>query len=337
MYKKIISINEDIKTEISICIPTYKRINPLIRCLESVLKLNKTNLKIEVVISSNAKLDEHVISFLKKNFKDTGYKLSVYEQEKNIGLYKNWNFLLNLASSEWSTILNDDDILDTKWTSYVLEYINSDNNNGESMFAPSIGMFGSKIPNMRSSSINKFFQKIRFYKKDYVSLNFFDILNRTVIGGVLNVLFKTEYARKISFFDEYHYGAADYLFISNYIIDYGGFRRLEIGGYYNWEDNDTLKKNRKAKFLIQSYKIRKNIILDQINLKPIRILFHYGNYIHLYLSYLNYREEDDSFRIYIFEKLFFSRLSIISKVPDKILRLILRVIYFFGIFKSYKK
>lgn len=337
MHKKIISINEDIKTQISICIPTYKRINPLIRCLESVLKLNKTDLKIEVVISSNAKLDDYVISFLNKNFNDSKYKLSVFEQEKNIGMYKNWNFLLNSASSEWFTILNDDDILDTKWTSYVLEYINSDNNNGESMFAPSIGMFGSKIPRISSSRINKFFQKIRFYKKDYVSLSFFDILNRTVIGGVLNILFKTENARKISFFDKYYHPSADYLFISNYIIDYGGFRRLEIGGYYNWEDNDTFKKNRKAKFVIQSYKIRKDLILAQIDSKPIRMLFNYGNYIHLYLSYLNYREEDDSFRIYIFEKLFFSRLSIISKVPDKILRLILRVIYFFGVFKSYKK
>ena len=216
--------------------------DPLIRSLRSITSLNTSNLKIEVMISSNSKLDDVVKEFILENFDNSKYKVSVFEQDENIGMYGNWNFLLNSASSKWLTILNDDDVLDKNWINYVDNYLHSTLNNNMSLLAPSIKMFGSKIPTSNSSKMNKFFQKIRFYNKDYVSLSLFDILNRTIIGGVLNILFNTKHARKILFFDKYYHPSADYLFVSDYIIQHGGYRQIEVGGHYNWEDNDTFKK-----------------------------------------------------------------------------------------------
>tara|TARA_X000001036_G_scaffold431178_1_gene465038 strand:+ start:515 stop:1576 length:1062 start_codon:yes stop_codon:yes gene_type:complete len=337
MFKTIMILNKELSTDISICIPTYKRVKPLIRCLKSILDLKITNLSIEIIISANSELNDEVKEYIIKNFKVSTFKVNVIEQKNNIGMYKNWNFLLNIATSDWITILNDDDILDNSWTTYVDNYLNSSLNNNKSLFAPSIEMFGSKIPNSNSSKYNKFFQKIRFFKKEYISLSLFDVLNRTIIGGVLNVLFHKDSAKEIYFFDKYYHPSADYLFVSSYIIKFGGYRKLDIGGYYNWEDNDTFKKNRKAKFVIQSFKIRQEIILQEVKYKLVRPVFNLANYIHLYLSYFNYRFEDNKFRINILEKQFYGDFSVMSKVPKKALRIFLRVIYFFGDFKKFSK
>ena len=95
MHKNLINLNKNLVTDVSICIPTFQRVDPLIRSLRSITSLNTSNLKIEVMISSNSKLDDVVKEFILENFDNSKYKVSVFEQDENIGMYGNWNFLLN--------------------------------------------------------------------------------------------------------------------------------------------------------------------------------------------------------------------------------------------------
>ncbi len=328
MFVTLFNLNEDFQTDISICIPTYKRVDSLIRTLSSLLNQD-LKINIEILISANAPLNIKVINFLNKNFStNVNFKLRVYEQSNNIGLYGNWNFLIDNASSEWITILNDDDILSSKWLNYANEFIGSSISSSKSLYAPSIEMFGPKKPESNSSDLNKLIKKIRFFGSNVIKVTLFDILHRTILGGALNIVFNKDCASKIRFYDKRDYPSADYLFIAEYIQKFGGYRDIRIGGYYNWDHNDSLKKNRKVKFLLQSYKIRQKIIYEEC--KKNWLFYKYlslGNYIHLYLSYFNYRYEDPSLRIKSLEQRFFQKKIGISIIPNKILRIILRIIY----------
>lgn len=89
---------------ISICIPAYKRVDSLIRLLESIEIQTFKNF--EVVITDDSPDDS--VQILTESFKEK-FPLLYYKNSTSLGTPANWNTCIDKASGEWIKIMHDDD------------------------------------------------------------------------------------------------------------------------------------------------------------------------------------------------------------------------------------
>jgi glycosyltransferase involved in cell wall biosynthesis len=97
---------------LSIVIPTYNRVNKLLRLLNNIeAEMVDSNLShlIQILVSDNASSDDtqEVVS----NFETTKFKFEYFRQEKNIGFDGNVRFLYDVAKTDYVWFFSDDDIL----------------------------------------------------------------------------------------------------------------------------------------------------------------------------------------------------------------------------------
>lgn len=92
-------------TRITIGIPTYNRATLLKRSIQSALDQNCPNLRI--VVADNASNDS--TPSVVKSFQDP--RIDYLRNETNLGLYRNWNRILETNKSTFCCILPDDDEL----------------------------------------------------------------------------------------------------------------------------------------------------------------------------------------------------------------------------------
>ena len=228
--------NGSVQVDVSIVIPTYKRIDLLRKCLKSIIAQNKvSNLSIEVVVCSND------CNF---QIKDLGIWLdpvifNIYVNEKNVGMCENMNRCFQNANGKYIAYVQDDDVLLPNYLEEIKKIIVSDD----------IEKFDCIIPNryyyMPDSALTTQFGKkaIRnMYIKNYICRFFqigkaipkFQKINPydTMItmypfysgGPTCGIVFKKESLYNFGGFDiRYPYGF-DYSFFMNFqkniMLDY---------------------------------------------------------------------------------------------------------------------
>jgi glycosyltransferase involved in cell wall biosynthesis len=117
-------LNDNNKEGLSICIPTYNRLENLRETLESVLKLKELKrINYEIVISDDSRDDitERYIRRLKNN------KIR-YFKNRFKGQFNNLNNLINKSQKKWILFLHDDDLLASNYLQKVLPYTKSNLN-----------------------------------------------------------------------------------------------------------------------------------------------------------------------------------------------------------------
>ncbi len=95
---------------LSICIPTYNRVNQLDNCLNSILisKKKVDNFNFEICISDNCS-EEDTESIIKKYNKELTIKYN--RNEKNFGFAINGIKTVSMAKGEYSWMIGDDDLI----------------------------------------------------------------------------------------------------------------------------------------------------------------------------------------------------------------------------------
>jgi glycosyltransferase involved in cell wall biosynthesis len=96
---------------VSICIPTYNRAGMINRAIESAL--GQTYRNIEVIVVDNASSDntDAVVATY------TDERLTYIKNERNVGLFGNFNRCIELATGKYLHILHSDDYIDSGFTS----------------------------------------------------------------------------------------------------------------------------------------------------------------------------------------------------------------------------
>ena len=105
---------------ISICIPTYNGSQYIEKCIESCLAQSYRN--IEIIVCDDCSSDSllNVLNpYLKKD-----YRITFYQNEKNLGLVGNWNKCMNYASGEYIKWLFQDDWMDVNAIEEFVEIAN---------------------------------------------------------------------------------------------------------------------------------------------------------------------------------------------------------------------
>ncbi|KQC04384.1 MAG: hypothetical protein APR53_03295 [Methanoculleus sp. SDB] len=104
---------------VSICIPTFNRARMVGKAIESAL--NQTYTHIEVIIVDNASTD--TIEDVVASFPDTRVKF--FKNEKNLGLFGNFNRCIDLAHGEYIHILHSDDYINENFTETCVSFLES--------------------------------------------------------------------------------------------------------------------------------------------------------------------------------------------------------------------
>ncbi|MDD5189286.1 MAG: glycosyltransferase [Methanoregula sp.] len=104
---------------VSICIPTYNRAGMVNRAIESALAQSYKH--IEVLVVDNASDDD--IESVIATYHDP--RLKFFKNDRNIGLFGNFNRCVELAKGEYVHILHSDDSLDSDFTQTCVKFLNA--------------------------------------------------------------------------------------------------------------------------------------------------------------------------------------------------------------------
>lgn len=104
---------------VSICIPTYNRASMVSDAIRSAL--NQTYSPIEVLVVDNASTD--TIEEVVRSFHDP--RLKFVKNDKNLGLFGNFNRCIELAQGKYIHILHSDDWIDSDFTETCTRFLES--------------------------------------------------------------------------------------------------------------------------------------------------------------------------------------------------------------------
>ncbi len=108
---------------LTVCIPTYNRVDHLKKCLESLEK-QKFNPFISVIISDNASTDK-TESFLRHYIKNAVFKIEYFRNKSNLGFDGNILNLYQKATSDYVWFLSDDDFILPEKIQYIWRLLNT--------------------------------------------------------------------------------------------------------------------------------------------------------------------------------------------------------------------
>lgn len=94
--------------DISITIPTFKRIKTLKATIESALAQGDYNYNI-IVVDNNPERNDETEIFMKE-YKDND-RILYYKNSENLGMSGNWSRCVELSTGKWLVLIHDDDLL----------------------------------------------------------------------------------------------------------------------------------------------------------------------------------------------------------------------------------
>ena len=105
------------KVLVSVCIPSYNASKVIEKTIRSVLDSTYSNL--EIIVNDDASTDG--TKEIVENIGDQ--RIRYFQNEKNLGVPKNWNRALKKASGEFVGLLNHDDIYGPFWLTFVVHVL----------------------------------------------------------------------------------------------------------------------------------------------------------------------------------------------------------------------
>lgn len=259
-YKDVKSIlikgDDTIRTKVSICIPTYKRVDTLRDTVESCLAQVGYDDYVIIVSDNNpSRYDEteQYISTLQSN------KIIYYKHEANIGMFGNINRLFELSLSEFTVCVHDDDILFPHFLSITMN-IMKNNHHIDILFPNSVWWY-SEIEDKPQE---------RLHRVSYLYRNSVYDCAITNPHPPTGFIARTKSIKNIGGFDIDSYPSNDYYFnVKSYekLSVYTLHEQLYI---YRWGVNTTLKLDTILSFIKADLPL-KRLIVEKCNfLKPFK-------------------------------------------------------------------
>lgn len=143
---------------ISIVIPTYGRAEYLREALDSALNQD-CDVDYEIVVVDNDSTRNTDTEKIMAEYHDE--RLLYYKNEKNIGMFGNWNRCVELAPSEWIAMLHDDDLLKNNYIESIVKIIKNKEYNIDALMIDLENVDGKSENHLRT--IEKYIIKNEIY------------------------------------------------------------------------------------------------------------------------------------------------------------------------------
>jgi hypothetical protein len=127
---------------VSICIPTFNRANMVGKAIDSVLSQSYSNMEIIVVDNSSHDDIESVIAGYNNSILER--KIKFYKNERNLGLFGNFNKCIEHATGKYIHILHSDDYIDPDFTQTCVNFLESHPNVGMTFTSSQVTCNGSQ-------------------------------------------------------------------------------------------------------------------------------------------------------------------------------------------------
>lgn len=329
--------NSTKKPIVSIVIPTYNRGLELEESISSAVEQIGIDFCYEIIIVNNNSSIEHTnvtLDYIKK-IRKCNIEIRYYQNDKNIGMFGNWNRCVELARGEWVAFLHDDDLLDEHFLSSAIEEI--EKNSKIDGLCSNVKYFGKgfnepikkkvRFRYFRSTIKNLFFKKmIEIKPLDSIVLNL-NPYGEPSCGLILN----RDKIIKLGGFDDSIDGVSDWFFLFKYNYSYRIFKPNFITGYYRWEINQSMKLNtihdffkgfeimRKfgseqslvGKILYKKFRHEQHIMrVDEI----LELIEAGGGNKYTFDYITSYKEKKNSFFLYKLIVKTYQRLKLLSKI-----------------------
>lgn len=228
-------------------IPTYGRPLLLEHAIKSALGQH-ADIALEIIVVDNDHEGKFASELVVQKFSDK--RLRYVRNPTNLGMCGNWNKCIELANSQWLTILHDDDQLHSAYVATVLQRIKK---------SPELSIIGCGVREITDAAYAD--EKLLDVSNatDFLRLNSLDVL-RCCPYYPVGVAFNKESANKIDGFDATKYPSMDYDMWFRMLRNYqGGLLPARLAFYRKFE-NESARGEVLAGFLRQSYKIRQQVI-----------------------------------------------------------------------------
>jgi glycosyltransferase involved in cell wall biosynthesis len=249
--------------EISIVIPTFRRVDLLLETLASVLA-QQGDMQIEIVIVSNdedAARNQEIVDRLPR---DLRYPLRVFANDSNIGMFPNWNRGIELARGRWISVLNDDDVLRTDFVRMMMDRIHR--NPAIDGLVCKTGFVDRRPADVRRTPSRSFARTVwnHVMRRRYDADGLRRIGPRQLFFGnelsnTLGFLFKREIAMSLGGFRNGDAPSGDYLFYARFGADYGLYLVDETLADVGVGENESLKLETMIGFMMQGDRLRRGM------------------------------------------------------------------------------
>ena len=220
--------------KLTIAIPTFNRPEFLKLSLKSAIKQSyKGFYEVIVVDNSNKEEFKKEVDNVINSFSFTK-KIKFFRNRENIGMFENWNKCLEQSSGEYTTILNDDDLLDYSFVENVLNDIDG----SKMLIYKHKIIFDKKRIKRLGSKIKYILEKIKSKEKEKIKIS--NLIFRNPSNGSLGVVVKTKDALFIGGYKNVFYPSSDYHFNVNYISKFGGIKISKKLCSYRFSVNESL-------------------------------------------------------------------------------------------------
>lgn len=200
--------------DLTIAIPTYKRDDLLFEAICSVEKQEESKLNLELIIIDNDKDKLHVQSVVNKLKKIKSVDIKYFVNNRNIGLYGNWNACINNASSNIVALLHDDDILFPFYlreVSKIIEHLKKCNN---WVYIKTKDYFFSDFNEIHCED-NSSLALVKYTMSDLI----INLAKGTIGSPTCGSLFNKQNFLNIGGFEENWYPSADVQFVSKALVN----------------------------------------------------------------------------------------------------------------------
>jgi glycosyltransferase involved in cell wall biosynthesis len=200
---------------ISVLMPVYQHPNYFKISLESVLQ-EDYQYEYEIVVVDNNDLAEDVNLNQKIVMESRAKNIFYYRNEKNIGMYGNWNRCIELARAPFVTYCHDDDVLLPNALSRLMDLQKKTKDKAIFSAFNKIDKDGNIISNYIWKKRKLFFLKSR----DCYNYTLFNQFNSSAGFGV-GCLFNRSNLIEIGGYDAEFYPSADYALQAHYTYRFG--------------------------------------------------------------------------------------------------------------------
>lgn len=230
----------EVKPQISIMIPTYKRPHLIKETIDSAVSQN-SECSFEIVVVDNDSEKEFERELLDIINSYSGVNIRYFRNERNIGMFGNWNRCIELARGDFLTILNDDDLLHPEWLGSITnEQLRSTYNSGVLLRVKS-ERFTTTIP--KFESVDGIIAKDIYYEDYFLGHQG---------NGSLGALFSRDLAIELGGFDESQFPVADHKFFMDYTLLHRAKRIERTLSYYRWGENESLNLTTLIGFIFET-------------------------------------------------------------------------------------
>lgn len=246
--------------KITIAIPTYRRIELLKEALLSAVnQKDYSNYNIVVVDnddSENRDVEKMILAL-------NSEKVSYYKNEKNIGMFGNWNRCIELADGEYLSILNDDDWLEKDFLYEINRCIYK-----EKLIYSWYKKDDKRIVNnskMKVKILRKIYYQIRKIKK-IRKLDIIDFFFSNRSAGTLGAIFHKKSMIGLGGYNEGYFPSADYFFHAKYCYYFGAKILKKELGNYRIQQNESMNP-KTANLWPAQIELFRNYLIEKLQLK----------------------------------------------------------------------